>query len=85
MSRISNLALLLAIMGSFIYFSITYGIPHEAESAKSFQKSLDHYGLLVLALYALQFLALLALPQSIFNFLGFLIYNPFPSTPKLKV
>jgi egghead protein (zeste-white 4 protein) len=30
-------------------------------------------------------LALLALPQAVFNFLGFILFNPFPDDPQIKV
>nr|CAG4649375.1 EOG090X07AI [Scapholeberis mucronata] len=46
--------------------------------------SLELYGWFALVLYLCQYLSLLALPQALFNFLGFMLFNPFPDDPKLQ-
>lgn len=61
------------------------GLNTEIQSTSSFQLSLEKYGWFAFLLYLCRYLTLLALPQVVFNFFGFILYNPFPETPRKEV
>lgn len=77
--HILNILVLISVTGLFIYFG--GGLDAKPHSTSSFQLSLEKYGWFALVLYLCRYLTLLALPQVVFNFFGFILYNPFPETP----
>jgi egghead protein (zeste-white 4 protein) len=78
-----NILALISVTGSFVYFG--GGLDASPHSTSSFQLSLEKYGFFAFLLYLCRYLTLLAMPQVVFNFLGFILYNPFPETPRKEV
>ncbi|XP_014300315.1 beta-1,4-mannosyltransferase egh [Microplitis demolitor] len=64
-------------------FEYTSGVLSFVEP-KPVVDSWERYGFMTLLLYLLRLLTLLALPQTLFNFLGLIIYNAFPDKVTLK-
>ena len=83
--HITNIIVLIVVIAFFIYFGSFSGSQSDNTSAHSFSSSWKVYGWLTFLLYLCQYLSLLALPQALFNFFGFILFNPFPEEPKLEV
>jgi egghead protein (zeste-white 4 protein) len=83
--HIGNILLLFGITAIFIHYGSNFGSHSDNGSPQSFKSSWEVYGWFSLVLYLCQYLALLALPQAVFNFLGFILFNPFPADPQIKV
>jgi hypothetical protein len=83
--HLANILLLFGITSVFIYYGSNFGSHFDNDSPQSFKSSWEKYGWFSLVLYLCQYLALLALPQAVFNFLGFILFNPFPDDPQIKV
>ena len=58
---------------------------NENASEAALETPWQKYGWFAVILYLSRYLALLALPQAVCNFLGLLLYDSFPPTPELKV
>ena len=83
--HLANILLLFGITFIFIYYGSNFGSHSDNDSPQSFKSSWEKYSWFSLVLYFCQYLALLALPQAVFNFLGFILFNPFPDDPQIKV
>lgn len=83
--RICFILLLIVVTGIFIYFGSQIESQSDSAFPQSFESSWELYGWFTILLYLCQFLSLLALPQALFNFLGFVIFNPFPDDPVIEV
>ncbi|XP_046451309.1 beta-1,4-mannosyltransferase egh-like [Daphnia pulex] len=82
--HLGNILLLFGITAIFIHYGSNFGSHSDNGSPQSFKSSWEVYGWFSLVLYLCQYLALLALPQAVFNFLGFILFNPFPADPQIK-
>lgn len=83
--HLANIFLLFGIISTFVYYGSNLGSHLDNISPQTFSSSWEKYGWFTLVLYLSQYLALLALPQAVFNFLGFLLFNPFPGDPQIEV
>jgi len=70
-----NVAALLGFVWIGIYFGPT----------SSKVNPWTEYGVFTLFLYLCRYLALLGLPQSVFNFLGLILFKSFPDPPQFEV
>lgn len=82
--HLANIFLLFGIISTFVYYGSNLGSHLDNISPQTFSSSWEKYGWFTLVLYLCQYLALLALPQAVFNFLGFLLFNPFPGDPQIE-
>lgn len=83
--HLANILLLFGIIFTFIYYGSNLGPNLDNVSPQTFTSSWEKYGWFTPVLYLCQYLTLLALPQAVFNFLGFILFNPFPGDPKIEV
>lgn len=83
--HVVNILVLFCVTATFIYFGSQLGSSSSDGLPQSFKHSWELYGWFAALLYVCQYLSLLALPQALFNFLGFVLYNPFPEDPIVEV
>ena len=86
-SHIASTTVMIAVIVIFIYSGSNFqsSSSDKNDIPQTFMISLEYYGWFAVMLYLCQYLTLLALPQALFNFLGFLKFNPFPEDPKVQV
>ncbi|XP_074109151.1 beta-1,4-mannosyltransferase egh-like isoform X1 [Cotesia typhae] len=80
--HVSHCCLLILIITTFEYTSGVLSILDSEERPRI--DSWERYGVVTPLLFLLRLLTLLALPQSLFNFLGLILYNAFPDKVTLK-
>ena len=81
-----NIIMLFTVIYIFMHYGSNSGSHLDKTSQpQSFLNSWEQYGWFVIVLYVCQYLTILGLPQAVFNFLGFVLFDPFPENPKIEV
>jgi len=75
---LAHLANVCALLG-FVCFNVRF-----AQQSSKFLDPWQEYGWCTPLLYLFQYIPLLGLPQSVFNFLGLIFFQSFPDPPRLK-